>query len=210
MVLIQVDLDLRLISDWIKKIQSSTDMHFPSFQTQWTNILTKLPKDDEGNSVISEGDVFITKHSNLPHLQVVFHLIVADKMTDLNSSSSTLKGYKLALQIAHEHHVQNLTIPLLLYPTSYLSGENNEPSKDQTRPSLLEALIFRRSESILKVTKALMTEYNRAKKHSEYSLGMNQESKMIQFLMPTSMRGLRSDVLFVNVRDKLAELFKTL
>lgn len=56
-----------------ERCQQSTEFHFPDIETQ----LSVIQQDFENNKQgLQEGSFFITKHSNLPNIQVVFHLIV--------------------------------------------------------------------------------------------------------------------------------------
>lgn len=55
-----------------QRCQQSTEFHFPDIESQ----LVAIEKDFEGTGEMKEGSVFITKHSNLPSTQVIFHLAI--------------------------------------------------------------------------------------------------------------------------------------
>ncbi|KAF9437009.1 hypothetical protein BGZ76_002279 [Entomortierella beljakovae] len=57
--------------EFFKACQSSTELHFDSVEKQLEALETKFPLD---GSTLREGDFFITRHSNLPMIHVVFHL----------------------------------------------------------------------------------------------------------------------------------------
>lgn len=62
------------------------------------------------------GDVFITKHSNLAQVHVIFHMVSDDSILskDINSRHPVLLGLRNILKTACSHDVTSLTIPLLL------------------------------------------------------------------------------------------------
>jgi hypothetical protein len=56
-----------------ERCQQSTEFHFTDIETQLTTIEHDFIHSENG---LQEGSFFITKHSNLPSTQVVFHLII--------------------------------------------------------------------------------------------------------------------------------------
>lgn len=56
-----------------ERCQHSTEFHFPDIETQLTVIEQDYNSRPES---LQEGSFFITRHSNLPSTQVIFHLVV--------------------------------------------------------------------------------------------------------------------------------------
>ena len=204
---------------WHNRMKSSTELHFDSFETQWREIRSDIEA-KRGSFIVEEGmlsrgmnlkylfvgDVFVTRHSNLFGVHVLFHLIVDETPQDIDSRSPVLKGLRHILQISHEYSVQNITFQLpLLSSNAFPSEEKADPS----RPNRIESLIFRRSESTLKVTKAFLSEYHRALKHSGSAIGRSSTTPTIQFLLPPSAdKNIRVSMVFQSLKDKVAEIFR--
>jgi hypothetical protein len=55
----------------MERCQQSTEFHFADMESQ----LTVIEK-DFANGGLVEGSFFVTKHSNLPSTQVVYHLLI--------------------------------------------------------------------------------------------------------------------------------------
>lgn len=56
-----------------ERCQHSTEFHFPDIESQLTLIEQDFASRSDG---LQEGSFFVTRHSNLPLTQVVFHLII--------------------------------------------------------------------------------------------------------------------------------------
>lgn len=101
--------------------QSSTEFHFPHFEDQLEKIRlenvgrTSGSKKSSGK-MLQTGDVFITRHSNLAQVHVIFHMVSDDSTLskDMNSRHPVLLGLRNILKTACSHDVTSLTIPLLL------------------------------------------------------------------------------------------------
>lgn len=67
-------------------------------------------------AALKTGDFYITRHSNLSEVHVVFHLVADDTLrnSDMNSRHPTILGLRNILRVAHEHDICTVTIPLLL------------------------------------------------------------------------------------------------
>ena len=63
------------------------------------------------------GEIFITHHSNLSEVHVVFHLVVDDsvKSTSISTRNPVIVGLRHALHTAVRHNITTITIPLLLF-----------------------------------------------------------------------------------------------
>lgn len=67
-------------------------------------------------ATLKTGDFYITRHSNLSEVHVVFHLVADDTLrnSDMNSRHPTILGLRNILRVSHEHDICTVTIPLLL------------------------------------------------------------------------------------------------
>ncbi|XP_061723241.1 LOW QUALITY PROTEIN: protein C12orf4 homolog [Cydia pomonella] len=93
------------------------------------------------------GDVFVTRHSNLPDAHVVFHLVINDdarESGEMTSRHPAILGLRSVLQGASNNDVTSLALPLLL---------RHELTEEMTA-----AWIVRRAELVLKCAKGFMLE----------------------------------------------------
>jgi hypothetical protein len=77
------------------------ELHFPNIQTQIDSIK---------NIEFENGDYFITKHSNIPSVHIVFHIVCGPE--EFNSRSPTIQGYRSLLKLCHYCSVTHLTVPI--------------------------------------------------------------------------------------------------
>ena len=63
------------------------------------------------------GEIYITRHSNLAEVHVVFHLVVDDsvKASNVSTRNPVIVGLRNALHTAVRHSITTITIPLLLF-----------------------------------------------------------------------------------------------
>ncbi|KAJ3297949.1 hypothetical protein HDU79_001285 [Rhizoclosmatium sp. JEL0117] len=190
--------------DIMMRCRQATEFHFDDVEIQ----IKKAMDAREGGGVVQEGDFFVTKHSNIPQVHVLFHLIVGedDSVKELTSQSPVMTGYRNILKIAHLHDVNLLIVPMLFLPGSVSSknksareskssttsssrpnSANTSPSRSSTElPGFLEnsAAVQKRVETVLKSTKGLIIEQTRSAKHSGDSSGVDKRSRSIQFVIP--------------------------
>ncbi|KAJ8715346.1 hypothetical protein PYW07_009828 [Mythimna separata] len=96
---------------------------------------------------LQTGDIFITRHSNLAEVHVVFHLIVDDsslRSGDITSRHPAILGLRNILKAACSNDITSISIPLLL---------RHEMSEEMTA-----AWCARRAELVLKCVKGFMLE----------------------------------------------------
>ncbi|KAI8827799.1 hypothetical protein BJ741DRAFT_628825 [Chytriomyces cf. hyalinus JEL632] len=184
---------------FISRCREATEFHFEDFEIQWKKALDKCPLDDFGYPVLREGDFFTTRHSNLPQIHVLFHLIVPDD--ELYSVSPVMVGYRNILKLAHMRDINHLFVPILLQTErthdqtrSYASSATHSPTRsisdqiDARTPltSTFEntAALAKQTEAVLKGTKGLIMEQTRSIKHSGDSRGVDTRSRSIQFVVP--------------------------
>lgn len=73
-------------------------------------------KKSNSSKALQTGDVFITRHSNLAQVHVVFHMVVNDSLRsgDINSRHPVILGLRNILKTACCNDITTLTIPVLL------------------------------------------------------------------------------------------------
>ncbi|KAJ3216156.1 hypothetical protein HDU67_009883 [Dinochytrium kinnereticum] len=187
---------------FMQKCKRSTEFHFEDIETQLSRIEDQFEKNEDGEPIVEEGDFFITKHSNIPQIHLIFHLVIGEDW-DLTSRSAVINGYRSILRVAYKCDVNHITAPLLLLPESEQDAKNVTPNT----LSISETTIYKRAEMVLKSTKGLITENSRASKHAGDSSGMDKHVRSFQFLLPPNIP--RHVACFSMVREKLAEVFKT-
>ncbi|XP_042894810.2 ferry endosomal RAB5 effector complex subunit 3 isoform X1 [Parasteatoda tepidariorum] len=134
-------------------------------------------------ATLKTGDFYITRHSNLSEVHIVFHLVVDDTLrsADVNSRHPTILGLRNILRVAHEHDICTVTIPLLLV---------HEMSEEMTIQWCLK-----RAELIFKCVKGFMI---------EMASLVGDETRTVQFLVPKGI----SEELFMNLSNLLPAIFR--
>lgn len=193
-------------SKFILKCKSSTEFHFNDISTQLETIY-------KSNQNFQEGDFFVTRHSNIPNIHAVFHLIISDDSisTDVTSQSKLITGYRSILKTCQLCDVHNITIPLLLLDDDIVSDTTFVTNKSQT--TSIEQVLYKRCELVLKSTKGLIQEYSRGIKHAGQTGGVDKFPRSLTFVLPVlrgeSQSGFsRTRVVYGAVREKLAEIFR--
>ena len=60
------------------------------------------------------GDVYVTRHSNLSEVHVVFHLVVDEGIIEMSSRHPVILGLRNILKVASLCDITTVTVPLLL------------------------------------------------------------------------------------------------
>ncbi len=150
----------------------STEFHFPDLELQMEESRRraeriKMNKTNSKNSSISlqTGDFYITKHSNLSEVHIVFHLVSDDSLrsSDINSRHPVILGLRNIIKISHLNDISHITIPLLLI---------HEMTEEITIQWCLK-----RAELVLKCVKGFMIEMASLSSN-------NDENKTVQFVVP--------------------------
>lgn len=191
--------------------EGSTEFHFPSYDEQLQDVKYKksltchdrtLSKSDDTASVDSsssgrsfgegqfqEGDIYVTKHSNLSRVHVIFHLVANTAALKSPESSATVSsrhpsilGLRHILKLMSSHDVSTLMIPILL------CHELSERVDD--------AWIVKRAELAMKCMKGFMMEM------ATWDGGI---SRTIQFVLPPDI----SEQAFYRLSSMLPEIFRT-
>ncbi|KAI3646948.1 hypothetical protein MP228_007169 [Amoeboaphelidium protococcarum] len=98
-----------------------TEYVFDPLDVQLRSIEDEYTDRISGKLEFCEGDILVTKHSNLPQVSTVFHLI-CDEFTleaELNSKSNVIAGLRNLFGIANKYGIHELIVPVLAYPDQY-------------------------------------------------------------------------------------------
>lgn len=165
-----------------QRCQQSTEFHFPDIETQ----LVAIEKDfEEGTGeTLKEGTVFITKHSNLPSTQVIFHLAIdsANVYDTISNRHPLILGLRHILKMTAQFDISSLSIPLLLLPDRF-SLLDKRPQQDMN-------WLQKRGEVVMKCIKGFLIENSRSGKNeggldrAESSIGSGG-MRNIEFLLPS-------------------------
>ncbi|GFO41789.1 protein c12orf4 homolog [Plakobranchus ocellatus] len=138
---------------------------------------------DKGDKKLHCGDFFLTKHSNLSEVHVVFHLVSDENIrtSDITSRHPVILSIRNIIKLCFRYDIHTLTIPLLL---------THEMTEEMTIPWCMK-----RAELMFKCVKGFMIEM------ATYS---SQESRTIQFLVP---RGL-SEEMFYQISNMIPSIFR--
>ncbi|KAJ1550096.1 hypothetical protein HK096_008769 [Nowakowskiella sp. JEL0078] len=199
-----------------ERCKKSTEFHFEDLETQIKKIKSRVPKDENGNPIVYEGDFFITKHSNLPLIHVIFHLVVEEDSlkSELTNRSSLMNGYRTILKTAHMYSVNSIAVPL---PLISETPEIISKSSNKTSVSMAENSFYRRVDVVLKGTKGMLMELARVSKHAGDSSGVEKYTKTIHFVVPENFLGNWGVIVgsekvasvFGVIKEKVSEVFRT-
>ncbi|KAL3877610.1 hypothetical protein ACJMK2_035304 [Sinanodonta woodiana] len=193
-----------------KVCEQSTDFHFPNLEQQFllikqevvnvTEVRARKVKEEVADKIsvqsgssgseegqdktmkLHTGDFYITRHSNLSEVHVVFHLIVDDTVkTDITSRHPVILSIRNIIKLCFRYDITTVSIPLLL---------THEMTEEMTIPWCLK-----RAELIFKCVKGFMMEM------ASYG---SQESRTLQFLVPYGI----SEELFANISNMLPTIFR--
>lgn len=204
--------------------QRTTEFHFDPLHEQFRAIEADLDAADGANPMdsVSEGDVFISRHGNLPLVHVVFYLIMDEEHhpsamnaqgqanAELTPRTPLVSGYRNLLRAANACDVNNLIIPLFLLPEPYLSE-----TQDWN-------LLMRRCDQVCRSTKSFMTEAARNAQGGSGSGGYasggiagDRDAKTWQFIIPPLQGNNKDrrpkeswDLRFPYFRDRFADVFR--
>jgi hypothetical protein len=189
--------------------ERSTDFHFPSLEQQLSSIEDCLQQANQARSaasinldshsitskhsdtsleeqnLCSVGDFYITRHSNLSEVHVVYHLVVNDNAlrssSEITSRHASLLGLRNILKSCCKHDITTLTLPLLL---------THDMTEEMTIP-----WVMKRTELVLKCLKGFMMEMG--------TWGTNRCST-IQLVVPKNLL----DQTFFQLADLVPTIFR--
>eukprot|EP00045_Choanoeca_perplexa_P007765 m.71321 g.71321 ORF g.71321 m.71321 type:complete len:587 (+) comp14209_c0_seq1:350-2110(+) len=101
--------------EFAKVCEQTTDLHFPELPEQLEQLQADLGLADDADN-LKPGDFYITRHSNLTDVHVVFHLVVDEKAnsSSLNTQGRIMTGLRNVVRCVFQNSINTLTIPLLL------------------------------------------------------------------------------------------------
>jgi len=131
-----------VLIEFFKACQTSTELHFDSIEKQLEAFEEEFPLD---GSTIREGDVVLTRHSNLPMIHVVFHLFYGQQSPQHHTSDGPaptptaplhqlpmfsqpndfapkqdfLAGLRNIIKTAHRYEITMLSLPFLMMPAAF-------------------------------------------------------------------------------------------
>lgn len=131
-----------ILIEFFKACQTSTELHFDGIEKQLEAFEEEFPLD---GSTIREGDVILTRHSNLPMVHVVFHLFYGQQLlqhipddppapahtaqvhqlpmfsqtNDFVPKQDFLAGLRNIVRTAHRYEITMLSIPFLMMPAAF-------------------------------------------------------------------------------------------
>uniref|UniRef100_A0A3Q1FR27 FERRY endosomal RAB5 effector complex subunit 3 n=1 Tax=Acanthochromis polyacanthus TaxID=80966 RepID=A0A3Q1FR27_9TELE len=134
-------------------------------------------------SNILPGEFYISRHSNLSEVHVVFHLCVDDnaRSGNITARDPAIMGLRNILKVCCTHDITTVTIPLLLV---------HDMSEEMTIPWCLK-----RAELVFKCVKGFMMEM------ASWDGGI---SRTVQFLVPKSI----SEEMFYQLSNMLPQIFR--
>ncbi|XP_070687390.1 ferry endosomal RAB5 effector complex subunit 3 [Pempheris klunzingeri] len=186
-----------------------TDFHFPCLEEQLEEVQQvvlyaraqrsskqrdqpEVPRngcDDKSKNVernpsnILPGEFYISRHSNLSEVHVVFHLCVDDNVRsgNITARDPAIMGLRNILKVCCTHDVTTVTVPLLLV---------HDMGEEMTIPWCLK-----RAELVFKCVKGFMMEM------ASWDGGI---SRTVQFLVPKSI----SEEMFYQLSNMLPQIFR--
>ncbi|XP_041110264.1 protein C12orf4 homolog [Polyodon spathula] len=196
--------------DFATVSQECTDFHFPRLEEQLEVVQQvvlyaraqrsskqkdqpDLPRnggnDDKSKNIernpsnILPGEFYISRHSNLSEVHIVFHLCVDDNVRsgNITARDPAIMGLRNILKVCCTHDCTTITIPLLLV---------HDMSEEMTIPWCLK-----RAELVFKCVKGFMMEM------ASWDGGI---SRTVQFLVPHSI----SEEMFYQLSNMLPQIFR--
>ncbi|XP_029993135.1 ferry endosomal RAB5 effector complex subunit 3 [Sphaeramia orbicularis] len=195
--------------DFATVAKECTDFHFPCLEGQLEEVQQlvlyaraqrsskqkdqpEIPRnggEDKSKNVernpsnILPGEFYISRHSNLSEVHVVFHLCVDDNVRsgNITARDPAIMGLRNILKVCCTHDITTVTVPLLLV---------HDMSEEMTIPWCLK-----RAELVFKCVKGFMMEM------ASWDGGI---SRTVQFLVPKSI----SEEMFYQLSNMLPQIFR--
>uniref|UniRef100_A0AAQ6AHB7 CL004 protein n=1 Tax=Amphiprion ocellaris TaxID=80972 RepID=A0AAQ6AHB7_AMPOC len=190
--------------DFATVAKECTDFHFQCLEEQLEEVQqvvlyaraqrSSKQKDQNGGddksknvernpSNILPGEFYISRHSNLSEVHVIFHLCVDDNVRsgNITARDPAIMGLRNILKVCCTHDITTVTVPLLLV---------HDMSEEMTIPWCLK-----RAELVFKCVKGFMMEM------ASWDGGI---SRTVQFLVPKSI----SEEMFYQLSNMLPQIFR--
>jgi len=115
-VILLTDVDVSFSSqtnrEFLDICRRSTEFHFEDVEIQLAKMNIEL-----GNQKLNSGDFFVTQHSNLAHVHVVFHIAI-EKKNDAKTLNDLVLGLKNILDISSQYDIATLSLPVFFIDPS--------------------------------------------------------------------------------------------
>ncbi|XP_077371712.1 ferry endosomal RAB5 effector complex subunit 3 isoform X5 [Festucalex cinctus] len=172
--------------DFARVAKECTDFHFPCLEEQLEEVQqVMLYARAQRSSKQKEqpGEFYVSRHSNLSEVHVVFHLCVDDNVRsgNITARDPAIMGLRNILKVCCTHDVTTITVPLLLV---------HDMSEEMTIPWCLK-----RAELVFKCVKGFMMEM------ASWDGGI---SRTVQFLVPRTI----SEEMFYQLSNMLPQIFR--
>ncbi|KAM4675666.1 ferry endosomal RAB5 effector complex subunit 3 isoform 2-T2 [Discoglossus pictus] len=143
----------------------------------------KAKNSERNHSNLLPGEFYVTRHSNLSEIHVVFHLCVDDNVRsgNITARDPAIMGLRNILKVCCTHDITTINIPLLLV---------HEMSEEMTIP-----WCSKRAELVFKCVKGFMMEM------VSWDGGV---SRTVQFLVPQNI----SEEMFFQLSNMLPQIFR--
>lgn len=114
------------LTEFQETCQNTTEFHFAHIEDQLDKISMtvhqfkkeqdKSVNRDKNSELLLPGDFYMTRHSNLAQVHVIFHMVSDDSLRggEINSRHPVVLGLRNILKTACSNDITSLTIPLLL------------------------------------------------------------------------------------------------
>uniref|UniRef100_A0A672HNX7 CL004 protein n=1 Tax=Salarias fasciatus TaxID=181472 RepID=A0A672HNX7_SALFA len=167
--------------DFATVAKECTDFHFHCLEEQLEEVQQVVLYARAQRSM--SPPFYISRHSNLSEVHVVFHLCVDDNVRsgNITARDPAIMGLRNILKVCCTHDVTTVTIPLLLV---------HDMSEEMTIPWCLK-----RAELVFKCVKGFMMEM------ASWDGGI---SRTVQFLVPKSI----SEEMFYQLSNMLPQIFR--
>ncbi|KAM9502510.1 FERRY endosomal RAB5 effector complex subunit 3-like isoform 4-T4 [Salvelinus alpinus] len=172
--------------DFATVSKECTDFHFPRLEEQLEvvqQVVLYARTQRSSKHKVQPGEFYISRHSNLSEVHIVFHLCVDDNVRsgNITARDPAIMGLRNILKVCCTHDVTTITIPLLLV---------HDMSEEMTIPWCLK-----RAELVFKCVKGFMMEM------ASWDGGI---SRTVQFLVPQSI----SEEMFYQLSNMLPQIFR--
>jgi hypothetical protein len=179
----------RISENFADICDESTEFHFQTYEQQLSGVdgclNEKIGYDLDGNK-LDIGDFYITRHSNLSQVHLVFHLAYDDNLSkqrtdQISSRHAIVLGLRNILKVCFKYNITTITLPLLL-------------SHEMTEEMTIN-WVMKRAELVLKCLKGFCIEF--------VQWG-SLESRTLQFVLPNGLM----DETFHSISNLIKTIFR--
>ncbi|ORX56961.1 hypothetical protein DM01DRAFT_1268375, partial [Hesseltinella vesiculosa] len=165
-----------------ERCMRSTDLHFPNIDIQLDTIAQDLQAHPH---LFDQGSFFITKHSQLPMHQIVFHLLI-----DGDRRHPLMAGLRHILKVCSRYDIHSISVPLLMLPDRYLDQPDMWMPATVDQPQQHGLWLARRSENVMKTVKGCLMEASRGRGDTKMD-GFGLQN--VEFFIPVQQQVYMAD-----------------